>query len=584
MFRPVKVLSVIGGWRAAFVAALVVGLLSRAAPAAEPEPRDLRPTSFQWIAPAIAWEGETFSGMVVAETEQGSVPLAEGDQVVFNGQVVQTVKPDGSVEIPGKALAPSRCAHCDAGVLPYQVTVRSIHGKPVDAARSTLVGEIRLIPRPENRQDHRTPSPLNEPRVSRLSAIITGQTPVSVFGQGLDRLKDAALVGENGWALPLSLSVGSSLQRIYVPQRGARLPNGAIRFVAWDDAGRRLEAPQAAKNPRLQLEGTRITRAGEPGEIIVLSDTSGLVQLTGGQPHISVYQQPFPVQANVPKTARFMSQLVGPYTVAGRIWNPEDLPPAADAKRAIVTQPPVRYEYDAASRLIRVDVPVQVHDEQGMPMKDVPVELVVVHPQGVDYAVARTDPLGHALATLRLPGEAAPQSVAAHVFRLPAMRWLPQEEPKCKGCSVAIVNVWADYTANAVDPKVAKVLGKSLDNLAVQWKHDGKCDCNPGKIHIHAYMATAGGGKVNSNGDAGKEDEFEDPNSSCTPGATGFWTKNFISGAVGLYYKGSIRVYAECHDCGAKSQVWSDDKFEKYDKLKDNEDYKAFLKKLEKKP
>jgi len=572
-------------WRAMSLTAILIALNGIRATADELRPAP-QSGSFRLIAPALAWQGETFSGLVVADTDEGPRPLEEGDQVVFNGQVLETVRPGGIVELPPEAVVGNRppsgpsidnCPHCASGNIVYSGFVVRAFGKPVRADGTQLRGQVQLIAMPSETGASAIAVP---PRIARLSAVITGDQPFSIFGHGLDRLREAALLAEDGSPISLGPSVGSALQRIYPPASSARLPKGTLRFVAWDEEGQRLEAPGQAKHPRLTLEGTRITRPGQPGEIKVVSDASGIVRLTGGQPQISVSQQPFPVEANVPKIAKFRSQIVGPYTVTGRIWNREDLPTTSDARRAIVDQAPIQYQYDARGNRTRVNVPVRVHDEKAVPVADSPLDMAMVHPGGVEYATATTDRLGRAMANFDLPGNVAPASLTAHVFRLAGLPWLPQEEPKCKGCSVSIVNVWADYQANAVDPKVAKVVGKSLDNLTVQWKHDGECGCKPGRVHIHTYMATQGDGKVNSNGDAGKEDIFEDANSSCTPGATGFWTKNFISGAVGLYYKGSIRVYAECHDCGAKSKVWSDDQFEKYDKLKDNDDYKKFLKKL----
>ena len=44
--------------------------------------------NYKFISPKLVAQGETFTGTVIEETPEGDVPLSKGDQLVFQGDVI----------------------------------------------------------------------------------------------------------------------------------------------------------------------------------------------------------------------------------------------------------------------------------------------------------------------------------------------------------------------------------------------------------------------------------------------------------------------------------------------------------------
>lgn len=188
-------------------------------------------TTYRFIVPAVADQG-TFTGKVVAETDQGQVPLSAGDQLTLNGEVVG-VEGDGTVTFPP-------LPHVGDNVINATVVGKS-KGKETPHFEPCSVNVIAV---PEGLA----------PRIYHASEITTDSIPLRVQGQALDKITAAALVNDQT-RIPLSKSVGSSLERIYFSTAGNPMPKGKYTFVAADQSGKQLKAPNTTSNPHMMVSG-----------------------------------------------------------------------------------------------------------------------------------------------------------------------------------------------------------------------------------------------------------------------------------------------------------------------------------------
>jgi hypothetical protein len=366
--------------------------------------------NYRLLVPEIAEEGQKFTGMVVEETPKGYVPVAQTDRVVFNGQVLPQ-QPGGQFGFPPFERKLGNY-FIGVAVVPHTVSQEDVRQQSLPIS----IQHMEILPKSS---EIRT----GAPEVARASSVIGPGAPLRVEGRNLQVLQRAALVDQQANQITLGDSVGSSLQRIYLPSSDTPMPAGTYRYVAWDAAGKRYEAPNTSQRPRMQLSGPPIKTRGQHGEFTVLSDTNARVELSGGQPIISLDERMIQVRANEPRKVKFTSQQVGQYSVEARMFSPEDLPPSAKAPRVNSKPEPVATHYDPQSNRTSVDAPVDVIDATGKPVANVPVDVALSHPNGVEYARVTTDSHGRANLTRMLSGDVPANAISTHVYRVIEHTW-----------------------------------------------------------------------------------------------------------------------------------------------------------------
>lgn len=356
------------------------------------------------IQPDLVRQGETFTGVVVEETPAGDVPLEHGN-VVFRGQVLP-------IESGGRVKFPAFVKETGDAFVDVQV-VRVPDSSPA----SLMPHRFEVVPLQATLHT----------KIAAVSNIVNPGGRIQVTGQGLDAMQRAALTDSRGAWIDLGDSVGSSLQRLAVVPRN--LPPGTYRFVAWDADGNRYEAPNQSYCPTLQLEGTRITHRGQRGTITVLSDTDGTVLLSGGEPQIILDQRTIAVHVGQPARVKFTARQTGNYIAQARLINPDDVPAPPEMQRVETRLEVVQMQYDAASNQTNTIVAMRVMAEGGRAAADVPIDVALVYPNGIEYGHALTDQRGRVTLMQTLPGRIVADVFSAYAFRVPALRWTQDGEP-----------------------------------------------------------------------------------------------------------------------------------------------------------
>jgi len=360
--------------------------------------------TFEVVAPEIVPQGEDFTAMVVESTPKGDIPLGPGDEVAIQGMVVP-VEPGGKVKVPAFATELgnqflvaeiSRLTTGSVAISPH--TKVNQHVEVVPAAPSELPTKIARAP----------------------EMSLPGQ-PFRVEGQALDKLTSAALIGSDGTAHALTNSVGSSLQRVYIPP--ADLPHGKYTFSASDAAGNRLTSPSPSVSPTVTVRGETVQRRGQHGVLTVTSDAETDVMLLGGEPEITLEKRQVHVSPQQPAQIGFTAKKVGSYSIHTRILSREEPSALAPAPSVNSKVGPALVRYNPGRNETDVTASISVTEDSGRPLANAPVDVSFVHPGGIDYQRVDTDKNGRATFVRRLPGNIAAASLAVNTFRVPGRLW-----------------------------------------------------------------------------------------------------------------------------------------------------------------
>lgn len=399
-----------------FLSGLILTLQVSPSPLALAQPAEAqRPTTtYKLIAPDLVAQGESFTGVVVEETERGNVPLSEGDRVVFQGQVVP-VEEGGKIELPAFIKE-----------LGNTFVVSEIVRASGAGSQPSKPHHVEVVPAKPN-----APT-----RIAQAPPIISASAPIRVTGQGLGALQKAALVGAEGEQLDLGKSFGSSLQQIYFAPR--ELPKGTFRLKAWDAQGNIYEAPNPCQNPTLRISGPPAVRRGQRVELTILSDTDGTVILSGGRPQIVFRESQVDVRANVPRRVRAAAEENGTYTVNGILVPPNDMPLSSDSPRVDSRAEPIQAEYNPRSNETTVTAPVRVVNERGQPAANVPMDVALSHPDGVEYGRVTTNSRGRVSFVQTIPGRVVVSALSAHVYRVLGHAWKQDPQPCCEILGIEI--------------------------------------------------------------------------------------------------------------------------------------------------
>lgn len=166
--------------------------------------------SYKLIAPEIAAQGEVFTGIVVKETDQGDVPIAASDGVdaeLHGGVVTSAGSPRVTLTAPASLI----------GNFFYSLALtRAAPGGKVTI--TSLTHHVEIVSGPKD-------APV---QIARASEFAGRNRYLKVEGQGLEKLKRAALVDSSGKEFVLPEPAGSSLQKLYLAP--ADLPAGSYGY------------------------------------------------------------------------------------------------------------------------------------------------------------------------------------------------------------------------------------------------------------------------------------------------------------------------------------------------------------------
>lgn len=423
--------------------------------------------TYKLIAPDLAAQGESFTGIVVQETSSGYAPLGEGDQVVFHGQVVP-------VQQGGKITFPAIVDRVGNTFITPQV-IRSGSTAAL-AARSHHIEVVPVKP------DART-------NIAHVPPVVSSGGRIRVTGQGLGALQSGSLIATDGSRIELGRGIGSSLQQIFfVPNE---LQKDTYRFQARDAAGMTYEAPNKTQNPTIKLSGSPITYRGQRGQITVSADADGTAILSGGEPQITLDQHTVDVRRNIPVQVGFTAQQLGEYQVHVVLVPPKDVPVSSDSPRVNADVEPIQASYNASRNETSVTAPVRLLNESGNSVANVPLDVALSHPGGVEYARVVTDAQGRAMFSKTLAGQIVTTTLSPHVYRVLGHAW-KQEEPipveakpvfefTCCEKNLDASNLHETDSTTTVDSKAGTT------TIEVKFKVDISWECDRGEGACRAF-------------------------------------------------------------------------------------------------
>jgi hypothetical protein len=261
---------------------------------------------YQLIVPRVVKQNESFTGFVVEEKGGHKEPVSKGEQISFNGQVLD-VEENGVIKFPSVTTLGDLAVNA-ALVTDSQSSSVHLEATPTISVLSTA-DNVSC-------------------KIFHASDSISPGGPVAVQGQGLNTITQASLIGTGGEQVPLGPSAGSSLERFFLPVNSASIPKGTYTVNATDGGGNIIAAPNTTLNPHLKISGTPVQKRGQRGELVLQSEASGSISLTGGSPQITLDKTSVKVAANVPTKVGFVANEVGPYNLQTRFnaqENPEQV-------------------------------------------------------------------------------------------------------------------------------------------------------------------------------------------------------------------------------------------------------------------
>lgn len=376
--------------------ALGLGILITPLPNSEQPSAQNQPT-YTLVAPQLVVQGETFTGQVLETSADGDKPLSAGERVSIQGQVVE-VEGNGKVRVPAVAT--------QLGDFLLSATILREGGASASSQVTQHIEVVSPAPNPES-------VPV---RIAQIPEVLWDNTPIRLEGQRLQDLNRAVLARGDGTQIELNDSVGSSLQRIYLPPPGTTISPGDYRLTALDAKGNQYEAPGQCHRPTLQLQGPTLRTRGQHGEITITADVNGQAVLMGGEPIITLHQHTVELRANQPAKIGFVAKEVGNYHVSVSVQAPQQPISPAPAERVQARTEPVQARYDPARNVTTVSAAMHVVDTQGKPVAHRPVDVALCHPGGVEYGKLDTDSQGRANFSKSLAGQISVSALSVFVY------------------------------------------------------------------------------------------------------------------------------------------------------------------------
>jgi len=358
---------------------------------------------FHLVTPALAVQGETFSGMVVETTPNGFAAPPEGTSFAFKDRTV-TLGPNGRLEIP-----------------PFS---NGFGNRFVEG--SLVIGDQR-IPVRSHVEIVKCPSGIPT-KLAESTSVCSGNGSFRVRGQGLQGLKNPRLRSPGFQDVPLTEACGSSLEQIYLPSPGTKIGVGTWSFSADDASGKRLDCPTKSVAPRVRVDGSDITQRGQRGTFTLNTNVDTGVILIGGEEKIALDRRTAFTRKSAPAQVGFTALGLGLYEMSARPISEEDVVPPADQPTvdAICGKP--TSSFDEATQLTEVNTPVRIIQQDGKPCGNSVAHGAVTYPEGIAYGTVACDASGNGNLRIQLPGKVAAAAVQACVYRVQGYVWNPEKK------------------------------------------------------------------------------------------------------------------------------------------------------------
>ncbi len=355
------------------------------------------------ILPGLAPQGEEFTGMILERKKDDFVP-ASGGTVTLASKSFK-VNPDGTFTVPAFRR--------ETGNFQLEGTFAN------DNRTSALRVHVEIVK-----------SRPNLPcKIAESSSIVSGMVPCRVRGTGLNNLKEAELRSTGGASYDLPKSCGSSLEKIYLPEKPGKLPPANYRFTAKDDKNRVVKSPNESVCPRVRVDGSEIKYRGDRGEFTLNTSADTWIRLEGGDGMITLDTRSAYTTVANPAKIGFRADGVGLYAMRAVPIPAEerDIDPKAPKTDCDCGKPSCTQ--DAEKGTTQIETPVAVTDPSGKPLANADVQVAVAHPGGVEYTTCHTDGGGKATAMVNVVGLVSAGDVMAHPYRIPGYDWnKPGEE------------------------------------------------------------------------------------------------------------------------------------------------------------
>lgn len=424
-------------------------------------------SNFRLIAPDVVAQGQSFTGTVGEETENGFIPLKQGSQIQVMGTVVE-VGQQGKVEIPSCSEA--------SGKFPLLVELVSLAGNTVPSdlviiANAPVFVPVSTIANPNVEI-------WNTPDIVRQGELITVQ------GTNVDQLSQEVLQSVEGNTLSLTEVSSSYFESQYLVS--GDFPEGDYHFSAQDEYGNVYSSDDVSVNPSIEMQGPALKHVGQRGKITLKANVDGIIILSGGLPVIELQPnsdaiQPLPngnyriaVQAEKTIKIPFRARQVGQYTVTANIYSENELIDELNNSEVTTQEISVQNNYDSVNDETSINTQVEIVTEGGSPISNTPVDGILTHPDGVEYISAVTNETGTLTVNTVVSGQVPNNLVSFYPLQIIG-HTLAQEG--------ANINCNDGIQAQEVDEELVEELAEILSKQESIWGNYGGI-CGTGLLEI----------------------------------------------------------------------------------------------------
>ncbi|MDC8004870.1 hypothetical protein POV27_12480 [Aureisphaera galaxeae] len=344
-------------------------------------------SNLRLIAPDVVAQGQTFTGTVGEETENGFIPLKKGSQIQVMGTVVE-VGDQGKVKIPSCSEA--------SGTFPLLAELISLPERTLPSTTLITSTTPTFIPV----SNAATPNI----EIWNTSDIVGPGELITVQGTNVDQLSQEVLQSTTGNTVPLTEVSSSYFESQFLVS--GNFPEGDYHFSAQDPAGETYISEDISVNPTLEMQGPALKNVGQRGKITLKTNVDGVIILSGGLPIIqfllnSDVIQPlgndhYRISVEAGKTIKipFRAHQVGQYTVTAQVYAEDELPVEFNNGEVATEGMTSETSYDVDTDETTNSSEIEIISENGTPLSNTPVDGVLTHPDGVEYISTTTNESG----------------------------------------------------------------------------------------------------------------------------------------------------------------------------------------------
>ncbi|GAB5400097.1 MAG: hypothetical protein Aureis2KO_16820 [Aureisphaera sp.] len=417
------------------------------------------------ITPEVVAQGQSFTGTVGEETENGFIPLKKGSQIQVMGTIVD-VGSQGKVEIPSCQEA--------SGTFPLLAELVSLAGNTTPTTYTIRSNAATFIPI----SNTATPNIeiWNTPDIVRSGELITVQ------GTNMDALTNEVLESTSGNTVSLTEISSSYFESQYLVS--GDFPEGDYYFSAQDASGEIHLSDEVSVNPTIEMQGPALKNVGQRGKITLKTNVDGIIILSGGLPVIELRpisdairpleDGSYQILVEAGKTIKipFRARQVGQYSVTANMYSEDSLPEALNNGEVSINETIIETSYDEANNETTISSEVDIISENGTPLSNTPVDGVLTHPYGVEYISTTTHETGTVIINTVVPGQISKELISFYPLQIVG-HTLAQEDVQ-QNCKEQPLKV---------DEALVEELAKILEEQESIWGTYGNI-CGTGLLEI----------------------------------------------------------------------------------------------------